>query len=171
MTLAFPMSSNFFFQYSLLRPQSQCFLIQEKVLYWFEKLQFLNPKWLENEQQPGIRFLGEVPDAHEFILKHPIMVVPLVAGSGIRVKILEAMALGRVVVTTSLGAEGIDAKDKAAILIADDEQAFTVAILELLQAPKTVQQIGIRARVFIENNFDNDKLGKQLKHFFEKLVA
>ena len=67
---------------------------------------------------------GEVPDAKQFMLSKDIMIVPLLSGSGIRIKIIEGMALGKTIITTSIGAEGLDINDGVNILIANTPQEF-----------------------------------------------
>ncbi len=80
----------------------------------------------------GVRFLGRVPDAREFLASGAAMVVPLLSGGGMRVKILEAMALGVPVVSTRLGASGIGASDGTEILLADGPEPLAEACVSLL---------------------------------------
>ncbi len=75
-----------------------------------------------------MKIQGEVPDAGSFINQHSIMVVPLLSGSGMRAKILEGMALGKVVLTTSVGLEGIEARHKKEVLVADTSKEFLDAL-------------------------------------------
>ena len=79
-------------------------------------------------KQP-VNFLGEVDDAGQFMRSGGVMVVPVLSGGGIRVRIIEAMAMGIPVVSTSLGAEGIDVTDGSDIMIADDPEIFAEAIV------------------------------------------
>lgn len=85
---------------------------------------------LENEK---ITVTGMVFDVREYLALARVVVVPLLVGGGTRLKILEAMACGRPVVATSLGAEGIDAVDKEQIYIADDPSQFAKYVLRLLE--------------------------------------
>ena len=86
------------------------------------------PQWMLDMNVKNVKFHGEVPCAATFINQHPIMVVPLLSGSGMRAKILEGMVLGKVVLTTKIGVEGIDATDKKEVLIADKVDEFHDAI-------------------------------------------
>ena len=65
------------------------------------------PEWLTALNNPSVDVIGEVPDAKEFVANHDVAIVPLLAGSGIRIKIIESMAMGKTVITTRVGAEGI----------------------------------------------------------------
>ena len=95
------------------------------------------------------------------------MVVPLFSGSGMRVKIIEGMALGKVIVTTSLGAEGIDVKHKKDILIADSADDFEKEIEILLENKSFFTKIGENAKTFIVKNMDNKKISAELTEFYK----
>ncbi len=127
------------------------------------------PEWLTQEIEPGLVVHGEVPDAKAFINAYPAMVVPLLSGSGMRVKIIEAMALGRVVITTAMGLEGIPASHGEEVLIADTPYEFVKAIEQLLQ-DATATTIGKKARTLVEQRFDDQKLGKELMFVYKQLI-
>jgi len=120
------------------------------------------PEHLYKLEHQGIKVHGEVLDAKEFINQHPIMIVPLLSGSGMRVKILEGMALGRVVITTSIGLEGIEAKHKKEVLIANTAnewiQCLHFCSENLLELPK----IASAAQVLIRRQYNNLEIGQQL---------
>ena len=128
------------------------------------------PQNIFDLQSKNVIIHGEVEDAKAFLNNYPISVVPLLSGSGMRVKILEAMALGRVVVSTSIGAEGILAKNSEEIFIEDDELSFAKTIINLLQNPDTLSTVHHSARSFIENHFDQDKNAWKVKEVFENLL-
>ncbi len=109
----------------------------------------------------NIKVHGEVEDAYIFLNQYPVTIVPLLSGSGMRVKILESMALGRTVITTSLGLEGIPAQHKEQVLIADTPQAFLDCILFCKQHPNEIQTMGKAAHQFIERHFDRTIIAKQ----------
>ena len=84
------------------------------------------PAWLINKfHYPNIEFVGEVEDAYRFMNSKSIMIVPLFSGSGMRIKIIEGMALGKTIVSTEIGAEGIEVSDNENILIATDADVIT----------------------------------------------
>ncbi len=113
------------------------------------------PKALFELAIPNVRFLGEVPDAPEFINKHSIMVVPLLSGSGIRAKIIEGMMLGKVIITTKLGVEGIPATHKENILFADTPESFFEAIKYCYDNQDDLIEMGLNAREFALDHFSN----------------
>ena len=110
----------------------------------------------------GVRVLGEVEDSHDFINQCDILITPLFSGSGMRVKIIEAMALCKPVVTTGMGLEGIPAIDRQHIIVANTALEFADGISEMIDQPALRAQIGREARSFIEQNFNIDQLTKDL---------
>ena len=90
--------------------------------------------------QTGVVNHGEVPDAEDFMHAHGLMIVPIQAGSGIRIKTLEAMALGVPVVSTSVGAQGLAVEHGRELMLADQPADFAQAIANLLANPAIAQQ-------------------------------
>jgi len=121
---------------------------------------------LENEQ---IKIHGEIPDAQAFINKHSMMLVPLLSGSGMRVKILEGMALGKVILSTSIGLEGISAKHKEICLIADSPDEFIESLAYCYENPEKLTHIGKSARQTIEEKYDNQSIVKRVLNTFKSL--
>lgn len=128
------------------------------------------PSWLVSGYRPGVEVAGEVPDARQFALAHSIAIVPLLSGSGIRIKIIEAMALGKVVITTSIGAEGIQYTDKGNILIADSPVDFVEAVSFCLANPQEAAQIGKAARQLIVEKYSRKTLNNRLLEFYDQLI-
>ena len=127
------------------------------------------PKWIEKLDDPQIKVHGEVEDAKDFINAHSIMIVPLFSGSGMRAKILEGMALGKVIVSTSLGMEGINAMHKNEILIADSAQQFVESIFYCFQQNGELKEMGQRARKYVESGFDNLSAAKKLLDTYKEI--
>jgi len=100
----------------------------------------------------GVEIAGEVKNAADFLEENGVLVVPLWSGSGVRIKIIEAMAAGKVVITTTIGLEGINAIDKEHILLADTMNEFIDAVTFCLQQPEQCQVIAENARRFILEN-------------------
>jgi len=115
---------------------------------------------------PNITFHGEVDDSCSFMQSHGIMVAPLWSGSGIRIKILEAMALGRPVVTTHTGIEGIAAEHLRTVMVGNDPQSFKRLIIRLMENPGERASMVAEARKLISREFDNFKLSKRLSQFY-----
>lgn len=120
------------------------------------------PQWIKAMATDNVIIHGEVPNAPTFVNQYPLTIVPLLSGSGMRVKILEGMALGKVVLTTSVGLEGIHAKDKKEVLIANSAKAFYETIEYCFQNKERLVQIGKQARSFVTRAYDNLEIGKAL---------
>ena len=110
----------------------------------------------------GVFMMGEVGDAVAFVNQHDIAIVPLLSGSGMRAKIIEAMALGKVVITTSIGLEGIEAQDAFDVCLANSPEEFIDVIQHLLSHPDQMIKIGINANHNIMNNYESVTMGKKL---------
>ncbi|TXC76087.1 glycosyltransferase family 4 protein [Luteibaculum oceani] len=108
---------------------------------------------------------GEVESATDFMLSNDIMVVPLHTGGGIRIKILEGMAMGKTVVSTSIGAEGIHANDGEEIFIANSANEFVDILNKLLTDREKVREVGINARSFVQRNFNKSVLRERYESF------
>lgn len=118
----------------------------------------------------GVRVLGEVPDAMYFIESKQINVVPLLSGSGIRVKIIEAMSVGKVVVTTSIGAEGIGCTDGRDVLIADTPEQYVEQLERCVNDPELCRTIGGNAACLIAEKYGNEQLTKRLLEFYDLIL-
>ena len=128
------------------------------------------PHWLSNLKEENIIVLGEVPDAQEFIRSKAVMVVPLFSGSGIRIKIIEGMALGKAIISTKIGAEGIHYTDKENILIANTPEEFLRAMEYCFSNVEVCEQIGKNARKLIENEHSHEIVLKRLESFYDQIT-
>lgn len=124
-------------------------------------------QWMEATIE-GVSVIGEVPDAMYFIGSKKINVVPLLSGSGIRVKIIEAMSIGKVVVTTTVGAQGIDYTDGENILIADTPEQFAQQIKRCLDDDAFCKRVGEAAARLVAEQYDKQILAEQLIEFYNK---
>ncbi|UTW65610.1 glycosyltransferase family 4 protein [bacterium SCSIO 12643] len=120
------------------------------------------PKDFGEQLPEGVIFHGEVADAHSFILSGQLMVVPLFEASGIRIKIIEGLALGQVIATTSKGAQGIPAQNEKDILIADTPKQMAREILDTLKSSNKSESISKHARILAEQEFDISRTQKKL---------
>jgi glycosyltransferase involved in cell wall biosynthesis len=98
------------------------------------------------------------------------MIVPLLSGSGMRVKILEGLALGRIVITTSLGLEGINAKHKEEVLIADTKEEFMDCIQFCYDHTDELQRISKQAQRFVKQQYDNQDNASHIKELYKDLL-
>lgn len=128
------------------------------------------PQWLTELQSSNIEVVGEVPDAYEFIESKSISIAPLFSGSGIRIKIIESMALGKAVISTSIGAEGINYTNGKSIMIADDVDSFVDAVSKLATDQKLCNEIGSNASELINVEHNRAKLSDQLIDFYFELI-
>ena len=124
------------------------------------------PSYYSSLQQQNIH-VKQAPDAAVFIQEEGIMIVPLLSGSGIRVKIIEGMALGKVIITTSIGLEGIPAQSGVNILIANEPADFLRIIKEMIAFPQLAQTISENALTFANEHFRSETLTQKLLHFYK----
>jgi len=120
--------------------------------------------------ETGVIFHGEVDSAQNYLKNYSIVVVPILSGSGMRVKIVEGMMLGKAIITTAIGLEGIDAANREQVIVADKPNDFAKAIIEIIQRPDLKVSIAEKARIFAMENFDNSALTKRLETFYKQLI-
>ncbi len=129
------------------------------------------PKWLIDKMQgENIIYQGEVESATEFVQSKALMIVPLLSGSGMRIKVIEGMALGKTIVSTSIGVEGIAIEDKKNLLLANTPEEFSKVIVENLKDEETFFKMGVEAKEFIIQNFDNLNISKSLFEFYKQHI-
>ena len=127
------------------------------------------PEWLTTLNNPNVEVIGEVPDAKAFVAENDVAIVPLLAGSGIRIKIIESMAMGKTVITTRVGAEGILYDEEVNIIIAENKAKMVEAIRSINENPQIAERIGREARKLVENTYDNRKIIARLLMFYEQI--
>lgn len=127
------------------------------------------PERLMKAQIDGVTVVGEVADAMYFIGSKQINVVPLLSGSGIRVKIIEAMSVGKTVVTTHVGARGIACTDGVDILLADTPEAFAEQIARCVEDPLFCRRVGAAAAELVAREYEIGALSERLEAFYERL--
>ncbi len=128
------------------------------------------PQWITRlfNRNPNIDYMGEIEDAYQFITDNAVMVAPLFSGSGMRVKIIEGMALGKAIVTTTIGAEGIDVTPGKNIFVEDDAEGFCQQLDHLLNDRVLFNEVGKQANLFVGKNYDNHKISVSLADFYSK---
>lgn len=120
------------------------------------------PADLAEDTDPSFQLFGEGNDTRPHWAKAAVAVVPLRAGGGTRLKILEAAASGVPVVSTSIGAEGLEFERDREILLADDGEGFAAAIVGLLDNGERRAQMAGAARARVEKLYDWDPIGRNL---------
>lgn len=130
------------------------------------------PSWLVHKlnKVPGLVYHGEVESASEFMAAHHLMVVPLLSGSGMRVKIAEGMMAGKCVLATSIGLEGIPAVHGEQVLVAESAQDFLFWMNEVIENQRISETIGRQAAEFAVNQFDAIQLAANLSGFLHNLL-
>jgi glycosyltransferase involved in cell wall biosynthesis len=110
-----------------------------------------------------------VDDVRHYIAKAKVFVAPLRIGGGTRLKILEAMAMGKAVVSTSIGAEGIACADGKDIFLRDTPDLFAETVLSLLLDTQKGREIGENARSLAVNTYDWKIIGQRLNNIYSSL--
>lgn len=128
------------------------------------------PERLRNLNLPNIKVVGEVDDALAYMRSKEIMVVPLLSGSGMRVKIIEGMFAGNTIISTTTGAEGIDCTHEQNIVLADDPDTFAQAVLKYAANKDLCHNIGTNAHRLIKEKYINDDIIKKLIGFYDELT-
>ena len=129
------------------------------------------PQHLLELEMNNVDIHGEVDSSVDFINDYSIMIVPLFSGSGMRVKILEGLALGRVILTTSIGVEGIPAVDGEHLFIVNTAEEFVEKINYCIQNPEILETIGKQGKHFVNQHFDNLKIAERLMEHYERLTV
>jgi glycosyltransferase involved in cell wall biosynthesis len=107
---------------------------------------------------PGVELVGYAPDVREWYARCRIVVVPIRAGGGTRIKVLEAFALRRPVVATTIGAEGIDVRDGEQLLVADDSKAFAERCIRLIEEPGLGERLVANAYALFSARYELEAL-------------
>jgi glycosyltransferase involved in cell wall biosynthesis len=129
------------------------------------------PAWMKQLSLTNVLVEGEVENASDFYAANDIMIVPLFSGSGIRIKIIEAMAWGKTVISTSLGAEGIEYTRGENLLIADLACEFFEMISVCVEHPEVIRKTGMNARRLAESKYDRKNIIAKLEAFYKNLTA
>ncbi|HEX5473905.1 MAG TPA: glycosyltransferase [Vicinamibacterales bacterium] len=114
-------------------------------------------------EEPGVTVTGRVDDVRPYMAAGAAYVVPLRIGGGTRLKIFEAMAMGKAVVSTTVGAEGLPVRSGEHLLVADDADAFASAVVRLLRHPEERQALGAAARAFVVAGYDWEVVAAELE--------
>lgn len=127
------------------------------------------PKPIFDKQNKQTIVLGEIDDSIAFNISKEIMIVPLLSGAGIRIKIIEAMALGKCIIATTVAVEGIGVQHGVHMVIADTAEEFSSAIKQLLSDKNRQQQVGQQAKLFVQHFYQKEKMYHDLVEGFKNL--
>lgn len=127
------------------------------------------PDWfIKSIKKKNVEYFGEIDNASDFLSSKAIMIVPLLSGSGMRVKIIEGMAHGKTIISTSIGAEGINCVNNENIFIADSIDDFKAAVEKLISDEALFKRIGENAKQFALKKFNNNALSLQMINFYKQ---
>jgi glycosyltransferase involved in cell wall biosynthesis len=128
------------------------------------------PQWLLRRQSSSVVVSGAVPDMRPYFQHARVVVAPLKIGGGTRVKILEAQAMARPVVSTSLGAEGLNTQSSS-IVLADDPDTFAAQVSRLLCDDTLALQLATKGRQIVEREYDWDRIGERLREVLSERIG
>ncbi len=123
------------------------------------------------EMASAIEMIGFVEDVREPLAQYAVFICPILSGSGVRVKLLEAFAAGIPVVSTRIGAEGLATEDQTICALADDPQEFAQRILDLFNYPEQAEAMATRARAEVTENRDMETITKRLVENYKAAVT
>jgi len=119
----------------------------------------------------GVTVTGTVDDVRPYIAQAAVYIVPLRVGGGSRLKILEALAMKKAVVSTSVGAEGLELDGGRHLELADTTEQFAQTVSKLLRDPERRRQLGEDGRKLVEERYGWDAIAAKLESFLEEVVA
>lgn len=128
------------------------------------------PDRLLQKSKENLEISGEVKSANEYLSDKSIMVVPILSAGGIRIKIIEGMAKGKAIISTTIGAEGIQYTDGEDILIADTPEKMAEKVTYLHQHLQEINRLGNNAIQTVKKEYDNSELSQRLIDFYRQLL-
>lgn len=131
-----------------------------------------SPDWLirYSKTDSSLEVIGFVEDVKPYISSSDVCIAPLTSGSGTRLKILEYMAMNKPVVSTTIGAEGLEIENNKNILIADQWDEFADKIIKLLNDKELATIIGNNSRKLVENKYDWKKIAEKQMNVYNILI-
>jgi glycosyltransferase involved in cell wall biosynthesis len=142
-------------------PEATWYLVGSRPPASFERLAAL----------PGVTVTGRVAEMQPYLAAAAVAITPLLVGGGTRLKILEALAMGKAVVTTTLGCEGLDVTSGEHLLVADDPGEFADAVTRLLRDDAQRARLGAAGRALVEQKYSWVRSGRALVQALERCVA
>ena len=126
-----------------------------------------HPRLRHLGEESYITLTGYVDDVRPYIAQAGVYMVPLRVGGGTRLKVLEAMSMGKAVVSTSLGCEGIEITRDQDLVIADGPRVFAKSVVELIEDRKRRRELGLAARQLVESEHDWKQIAPLLEQVYE----
>ena len=123
------------------------------------------------ETEKSVRLTGWVEDIRPFVARGSVCIVPLRIGGGTRLKIFEAMAMSKAVVSTSVGAEGLPVRSGENILLADTPGDFAGSVISLLRDSNQRQRLGTAARALVQENYSWPKVAEGFARTLQDVIT
>ena len=132
---------------------------------------FIGGKSLKKEDfnHPSFVNCGEIVNAIDFITAHGICIIPMQSGSGLKIKLLENMAMGKPIITTSEGVRGVNITHNKEVLIADDPHQFRELMYKLNLDENLRKKLGTQSKLYIRNNYSEEKITRRLLAFIKDI--
>jgi glycosyltransferase involved in cell wall biosynthesis len=118
----------------------------------------------------GVRVTGTVDDVRPYLARAAVVVVPLRIGGGTRLKIFEALAMGKAVVSTAVGAEGLPTTPGEHLLVADEPDPFAAAVVALLSDPARREALGAAGRRLVESRFSWPQVARRFERHLQEVI-
>jgi glycosyltransferase involved in cell wall biosynthesis len=120
--------------------------------------------------EPGVRLAADVPDLRPWLWAAPVYACPMAGGTGIKNKLLEAMAAGAPAVASPLACQGLEVRDGEQLRVAGDDEAFAAALAELLEAPALRARVADAARAYVRARHDWDAVARAYESLYEEIA-
>jgi glycosyltransferase involved in cell wall biosynthesis len=121
-------------------------------------------------RRDGVLVTGEVPDIRPYLQRAAVVGVPVRMGGGTRLKVVEGLAMGKAMVSTTLGCEGVRVEDGEHLLIGDDAEAFAARVVELFDDHAGRERLGIAARGLVEREYGWDLAAERLEELYRRVA-
>lgn len=129
------------------------------------------PDSVKGLEKDDILVTGFVEDVREYMARGAVFIVPLKTGSGMRIKILNALAMGRAIVSTSVGCEGINVMDGENIRIANTEQEFAREVIKLLKGREERKRLGEAGLKLVKEKYQWERIAEQIEKEYEEILG
>jgi polysaccharide biosynthesis protein PslH len=130
-----------------------------------------HPGDMRSLSRPGVTLTGAVPDVRPYLQRAAVVGVPIRMGGGTRLKVVEGLAMGKAMVSTSLGCEGIAVNDGEHLLIADGAEAFASEVVRLFGDARRAGRLGFAGRALMENEYSWDLAGDRLDALYRCVTS
>jgi sugar transferase (PEP-CTERM/EpsH1 system associated) len=121
--------------------------------------------------RPGVKLLGQVPDIRPYVSRASAVAVPIRIGGGTRLKVLEGLAMGKSIVSTAVGCEGVAVRDGEHLMIADDAPTFASKIFEVFENPTLRDTLGQAGRRLVETRYSWELAGARLESLYRQITG